>query len=400
MSDDGVVMASAASSSGGGERERVLALLGLSREAQQAEALDALNEERLPVVAEMLGVKPTAALVRTAVAALFEHYDESKVQLLEGADHVRKRPGMYIGDVGTRGLHHLVNEVVDNAIDEALAGVCNNIELTIRADGGISVQDDGRGFPVGIIEEYNMSALELCLTRLGAGAKFDRGSYKVSSGLHGIGVSAVNFLSEWCWVETRRDGSLYRIAFERGATSEPLKRIGDADTSGTLVAFKPDGEIFEEVGYQYETLAKRLRELAFLNSGLRITVRDERDGREEVFCYEKGIQDFVEHLNEGKGALHDTLYMRKEASDKTLACEIALQYTDRYDEVLMSFANNINTHDGGTHLSGFRSALTRAVNNYGRKTNLFKANETPPTGEDIREGADRDRVGDGAGAAV
>ncbi len=388
MKEDGVAMVSApVQNPGDGDvRVKLLELLALPPAARQRDALEALNEANLAEAAGILRVEPRIATVRSAIAGLYHDYDESKVQLLEGAEHVRKRPGMYIGDVGARGLHHLVNEVVDNAIDEALAGICKNIDVTIRADGSVSVRDDGRGFPIGMIEEHGMSAVELCMTRLGAGAKFDRGSYKVSSGLHGIGVSAVNFLSEWCRVETSRGGHTHRITFQRGITNEPLKQIGATTSTGTTVTFKPDTEIFPDINFQFDTLAKRLRELAFLNSGLKISIRDERDGREEAFYYERGIVDFVEHLNEGKGALHPTLFIARRDDDKNLACELAMQYTDRYDEVLMSFANNINTHDGGTHLSAFRAALTRAVNNYGRKANLFKANEPLPTGEDIREG--------------
>ncbi|MCA9244406.1 MAG: DNA gyrase subunit B [Phycisphaerales bacterium] len=384
---DGVEMATAPAGKGDGEmREKLLDLLGLPAGARQRDALGALNEANLADAAVILSVEARIATVRSAIAGLYHDYDESKVQLLEGAEHVRKRPGMYIGDVGQRGLHHLVNEVVDNAIDEALAGICKNIDVIIREGGSVSVKDDGRGFPTGIVEEHGMSAVELCMTRLGAGAKFDRGSYKVSSGLHGIGVSAVNFLSEWCNVETSRGGHTYRIGFRRGVTSEPLHEIGTTTATGTTVTFQPDSEIFPDVNFQFETLGKRLRELAFLNSGLRISIRDERDGREETYYYERGIVDFVEHLNEGKGALHPTLFVTRRDDERNLACELAMQYTDRYDEVLMSFANNINTHDGGTHLSAFRAALTRAVNNYGRKANLFKANEPLPSGEDIREG--------------
>ena len=298
-------------------------------------------------------------------------YDESKVQVLEGTEHVRKRPSMYIGDTGAYGLHHLVYEVVDNAIDEAMAGVCTSIDVTVHADGGVSVEDNGRGFPVGLKEEYGMSALELCLTKLGAGAKFDRDSYKVSGGLHGVGVSVVNALSERCEVQTRREGKLWVIAFERGKTVRPLEAIGETERTGTRVEFKPDETIFGETEFQHDVLAKRLRELAYLNSGLRITLTDERTETSDIFFFEAGIKQFVEHLNEGKTALHPTIFFRCEDPDQRLICEVALQYTDSYSENMRSFANNINTVEGGAHLSGFRSALTRCFNNYARKSNLL-----------------------------
>jgi len=313
-------------------------------------------------------------------------YDESKVQVLEGTDHVRRRPAMYIGDTGLRGLHHLVYEVVDNAIDEAMAGFCSSIEVRIGADGSVSVEDDGRGFPVGMKEEYNMPAIELCLTRLGAGAKFDHDSYKVSGGLHGVGVSVVNALSEWMEVQTHRDGRVWAIGFERGRTTRPLEAVGETRRTGTRVQFKPDATIFAETEFHYDVLARRLRELAYLNSGLRITLVDERQDKEEVFCFEQGLRQFVEHLNEGKQALHPTVCFQREDPAQRLICEVAFQYADGYSETLLSFANNINTVEGGEHLSGFRSALTRAVNAYARKSNLLKPNDPTPQGEDIREG--------------
>jgi DNA gyrase subunit B len=313
-------------------------------------------------------------------------YDESKVQVLEGTEHVRKRPSMYIGDTGVYGLHHLVYEVVDNAIDEAMAGACQNIAVTIKADGSVSVEDDGRGFPVGIKAEYGMSALELCLTRLGAGAKFDRDSYKVSGGLHGVGVSVVNALSERCEVQTRRDGKVWVMGFAYGKTIRPLESIGETSRTGTLVEFKPDTTIFHDVEFQLDTLGRRLRELAYLNRGLRIALSDERSDTSETYYFEHGIRQFVQHLNEGKGALHPVVYFTREDLVQRLICEVALQYTDGYNENVRSFANNINTVEGGTHLSGFRSALTRCLNSYARKGNLFKANDPTPSGEDIREG--------------
>ena len=313
-------------------------------------------------------------------------YDESKVLVLEGTEHVRKRPSMYIGDTGTYGLHHLVYEVVDNSIDEAMAGVCDSINVTIKADGGVSVEDNGRGFPVGMKEEHGMSAIELCLTKLGAGAKFDRDSYKVSGGLHGVGVSVVNALSERCEVQTRRDGKVWVIGFERGRTTRPLEAIGDTERRGTLLEFKPDADIFPNVEFQIDILGRRLRELAYLNSGLRITFKDERSETEEVYYFEHGIKQFVEHLTEGKNVLHPVVQFKREDKEQRLICEVALQYTDSYNENVRSFANNINTVEGGTHLSGFRSALTRCLNSYARKNNLFKANDPMPTGDDIREG--------------
>jgi len=313
-------------------------------------------------------------------------YDESKVQVLEGTEHVRKRPSMYIGDTALRGLHHLVYEVVDNSIDEAMAGACRNITVVIKADGSVTIDDDGRGFPVGLKEEYNLSAIELCLTRLGAGAKFDRDSYKVSGGLHGVGVSVVNALSEWMEVQTCRDGHVWVIGFERGKTTRPLESIGQSPRTGTRVDFKPDPEIFREIEFHYDILAKRLRELAYLNSGLVISLTDERSGKGETFRFDHGIREFVEHLNEGQEALHPAIYFIKEDPDQRLICEVALQYTDGYTESTLSFVNNINTVEGGTHLSGFRSALTRAVNQYARKENLLKPSDPTPQGEDIREG--------------
>jgi len=313
-------------------------------------------------------------------------YDESKVQVLEGTEHVRKRPSMYIGDTGVYGLHHLVYEVLDNAIDEAMAGACCNIAVTIKADGSVSVEDDGRGFPVGIKEEYGMSAVELCLTRLGAGAKFDRDSYKVSGGLHGVGVSVVNALAQRCEVQTCREGKVWVIGFERGKVTRPLEAIGETRKTGTRVEFLADPEIFGEVEFQLDVLTRRLRELAYLNSGLRIVLEDERNDTRETFCFEHGIRQFVEHLNEGKSALHSAVYFKREDRRERLICEVALQYTDGYTENVRCFANNINTVEGGTHLSGFRSALTRCINNYARKGNLFKPNDPTPSGDDIREG--------------
>lgn len=313
-------------------------------------------------------------------------YDESKVQVLEGTEHVRKRPSMYIGDTTLRGLHHLVYEVVDNSVDEAMAGACKNISVEIAADGAVTVEDDGRGIPVGVKPEFGMSVLELCLTKLGAGGKFGDGAYKVSGGLHGVGVSVVNALSERMDAQVNRDGKTWAMRFIRGKTVSPLEAIGTTSRTGTRITFLPDAEIFPERAFRYETLANRLRELAYLNSGLRITIRDDRENKSDEFQFQRGIVEFVEHLNEGKDPLHQPVFFQREDRDARLIVEIAFQYTDSYSETQLAFANNINTVEGGTHLTGFRSALTRAINNYGRKAQLFKNNDPTPTGEDAREG--------------
>ncbi len=316
-------------------------------------------------------------------------YDESNVLVLEGTEHVRKRPSMYIGDTGLRGLHHLVYEVLDNSIDEAMAGACRSIAVIIFNDGSVSVEDDGRGIPVGpkLVDGQEMSALEVCLTKLGAGAKFDRDSYKVSGGLHGVGVSVVNALSEWLRTTVRREGKLWTMSFERGKTARGLEVAGEAADTGTLVHFKADPEIFREVDFHYDILANRVRELAYLNSGLSIAITDERSGTSETFCFDHGIREFAEHLNKGKTPLHTpAVYFKQEDVQQRLILEVALQYTDAYSETTLSFVNNINTVEGGTHLSGFRTALTRTLNNYARKSNLLRANDPTPQGEDIREG--------------
>ena len=261
-------------------------------------------------------------------------YDESKVVVLEGTEHVRVRPSMYIGDTSVRGLHHLVYEVVDNSIDEAMAGVCDRIDVVLRADGSIVITDNGRGFPVGIKPEYGMSALELCLTRLGAGAKFDRDSYKVSGGLHGVGVSVVNALSAWMRVRTVRDGQVWEIGFERGKTVQPLAQTGGDDRSGTRVEFLPDTQIFSQTEFSYDVLAKRLRELAYLNCGITITISDERSGAAEIFHFAHGLRQFVEHLNEGKTGLHAPVLFQREDSDARLILDAAFQYTDGYSELV------------------------------------------------------------------
>ncbi len=313
-------------------------------------------------------------------------YDASKIQVLEGIEHVRKRPSMYIGDISPRGLHHLVYEVIDNSIDEAMAGACTRIELVLGADGSVSVADNGRGIPVDEKAGYGKSAMELCLTTLGAGGKFDRDSYKVSGGLHGVGVSVVNALSEWMRAEVRRQGKIWTMAFERGRTTQGLQTVGDHEQTGTKIVFKPDGQIFPDTHFSYDKLATRLRELAYLNAGLEIRIRDDRDDREEEFHFDRGIQQFVEHLNDGKQAVHQIIYFTREDPEQRLIAEVAVQYTDSYTESVVSFVNNIHTIEGGTHLSGFRSAMTRCINAYGRKSNLFKSNDPTPSGDDVREG--------------
>ena len=312
-------------------------------------------------------------------------YGAEQIQILEGLEAVRKRPGMYIGSTSVRGLHHLVYEVVDNSIDEALAGYCDNIVVEIRPDNSICVQDNGRGIPVDM-HESGMPAVEVVLTVLHAGGKFGGEGYKVSGGLHGVGVSVVNALSKRLEVEVKRGGKKYSIAFERGITVEKLTVIGETEETGTKVTFWPDEEIFEELVYSYDTLKHRLRELAFLNRGIRVTLKDEREeGKAEEFHYEGGICSFVKHLNKNKDVLHAEpicIYGGKE----TTLVEIAMQYNDSYVENVSTFVNNINTQEGGTHLSGFKQALTRSINDYARKLNQLKDADENLSGEDIREG--------------
>jgi DNA gyrase subunit B len=311
-------------------------------------------------------------------------YDAGQIQVLEGLEAVRKRPGMYIGSTSARGLHHLVYEVVDNSIDEAMAGYCDKINVIIHQDNSITVVDNGRGIPVDM-HETGKPAVEVVLTVLHAGGKFGGGGYKVSGGLHGVGVSVVNALSTQMRVVVKRNEKIHQISFERGNTKEPLQVIGDTTETGTTTTFKPDPEIFEETVYSFDTLRQRLRELAFLNRGIRIMLTDERSGETAEFHYEGGIVSFVEHLNKTKDAIHPAPIYVKGSKDTTVA-EIALQYNDSYVENIFSFVNNINTHEGGTHLSGFKIALTRSVNDYARKCNLLKENDENLSGEDIREG--------------
>jgi DNA gyrase subunit B len=313
-------------------------------------------------------------------------YDATHIQVLEGLEAVRKRPSMYIGSIDSRGLHHLVYEVVDNSIDEALAGFCSQIDVTINTDGSVTVQDNGRGIPVDNHPKYNKSALEVVMTILHAGGKFDKSSYKVSGGLHGVGVSVVNALSEWTDVYVKRNGNLYYQRYERGIPTADAKVVGETEGTGTTVTFKPDASILETIVFIYETLVSRLRELAFLNKGVKITIADKRAHEEEkdVFQYEGGIVSFVQHLNQKRNVLHkDVIYFEREKEGTIV--EISMQYTDSYNESVYSFANNINTHEGGTHLVGFKAALTRVANDYIKKNNLAKG-EDKLSGEDIREG--------------
>jgi len=311
-------------------------------------------------------------------------YDASQIQVLEGLEAVRRRPSMYIGSTDTLGLHHLVYEVVDNSVDEALGGYCKEINVTIHVNGSISVKDDGRGIPVDNHPQYNRPALEIVLTVLHAGGKFNHDSYSVSGGLHGVGVSVVNALSEWLEVEVRRNGKIYWQRYEHGDVASDVEVRGTSDHTGTTVTFKPDGTIFEETEYNFDILSSRLRELAFLNRGLRITIKDERSEKENDFCYEGGIVSFVEYLNTNKEALHQPPLYFSRSKDGTQV-EVALQYNNAYNENIFTYANNINTREGGTHLMGFRAALTRTVNDYARENKLLK-NEEKLGGDDLREG--------------
>ncbi len=316
-----------------------------------------------------------------------QEYNAEQIQVLEGLEPVRKRPGMYIGSTSETGLHHLVYEIVDNSVDEALAGYCHHIEVTILKDNSIRVSDDGRGMPVDIHPKLGIPAVEVIHTVLHAGGKFGGGGYKVSGGLHGVGASVVNALSEAMEVEVKRDGKIYRQRYERGKTMSPLEVIGTADHTGTTTWFKPDGQIFDTLVYSFATLEHRLREMAFLNKGIKISLTDERPepAKKLEFHYEGGIKEFVQYQNRTKEPIHpDIIYF--EVNKEKFECEIALQYTDSYSEFILSYANNINTTEGGTHLVGFKTALTRAYNDYARKNKYLKENDDPLSGEDIREG--------------
>ena len=320
-----------------------------------------------------------------------EHYDASDIQVLEGLEAVRKRPGMYIGTTDVKGLHHLVWEIVDNAIDESLAGYCNNIEVVINKDNSITVKDDGRGIPVDIHPKTKKSTVETVYTVLHAGGKFGGGGYKVSGGLHGVGASVVNALSTWVEVTVYKNGKVNFIRFENGGhTTEPLKVIGDCDINrtGTSVTFKPDPDIFDTDIYDYNTLKVRIRELAFLNKGLRITLRDDRDDEDttgETFVYEGGISEYVKFINQEKTPIHENI-IHLEGEEDGVMFEVALQYTNGYNDNIYSFVNNINTHDGGTHEDGVKRALTRVINSYGKKSGIIKDKDESLTGDDVKEG--------------
>lgn len=313
-------------------------------------------------------------------------YDENQIQVLEGLEAVRKRPGMYIGSTSARGLHHLVWEVVDNSIDEALAGYCTKIDVIVHTDNSVTVIDNGRGIPVGENQKLKKSTLEVVMTVLHAGGKFGGEGYKVSGGLHGVGVSVVNALSETVKVQVKRDGKIYQQEYQRGTPQYDIKEIGETSETGTTITFKPDSEVFTETTeYDYDTLQSRIRELAFLNKGIEINLRDERTDVEHSYMYEGGIVSFVEYLNRNREVMHhQPIYV--EGVREHISVEIALQYNDSYTENIYSFANNINTHEGGTHESGFKSALTRIINDYARKSNSIKESDANLSGDDVREG--------------
>ena len=313
-------------------------------------------------------------------------YNADQIQVLEGFEAVRKRPGMYIGSTGPRGLHHLVYEIVDNSVDEALAGFCKKINVIINEDNSITVIDDGRGMPVDLHPKMKIPAVEVIHTVLHAGGKFGGGGYKVSGGLHGVGASVVNALSTKMIVEINRDGKTYEIEFSRGKTTKKLNVIGESSHTGSKTTFWPDPEIFEETEYDYDTLQHRLREMAFLTKGIKITLEDRRPGRrkKEIFHYEGGLREFVKHINTNKDVINDDIFYF-EYSDGNQEVEVAMQYTDRYNELLLSYANNINTVEGGSHLAGFKSALTRVMNDYAKRTKMMKDGDSL-SGEDVREG--------------
>ena len=313
-------------------------------------------------------------------------YDSSEIQVLEGLEPVRKRPGMYIGSTDERGLHHLIVEIVDNSVDEALAGYCDTIDVEITREGAVAVTDNGRGIPIDIHPKEGVSAVEVVLTKLHAGGKFGGGGYKVSGGLHGVGLSCVNALSEWLEVEVCKNGKMYRQLYKRGVPQYPLKEVGDTDRHGTKVTFYPDSQIFETLDFSYDTIRNRLREVAYLNKGIKIHLRDYRPEREreDTFCYEGGILDYVDYLNRDKNVLFPkALYIDEQYGDSTI--EIAMQYNDGYTETVYSYANNINTEEGGTHLEGFKNTLTKVINDYAKEHKILK-DEERVSGDDVREG--------------
>jgi len=314
-----------------------------------------------------------------------EDYDTSSIKVLEGLKAVKQNPAMYVGSTDERGLHHLVYEVVDNAIDEALAGYCTDIQVSLNEDGSVTVIDNGRGIPVSIHKKYNKSGVEIVMTTLHAGGKFDNQAYKVSGGLHGVGVSCVNALSKWLEVKVRRKGMEYYQKYDHGFAVSSLQMTGESENTGTTITFLPDPEIFETIEIKYETIAARLKEQAYLNAGLRIVIIDKKSGKSETYKFDGGIKEFVSHINRNKTPLHpNPIYLNAEKKD--VEVEIAIQYTDGYTENIFTFANNINTHEGGTHLSGFKGALTRVLNDYGKKNKLFANEDFSLSGEDCREG--------------
>ncbi len=314
-----------------------------------------------------------------------EEYTAEKIRVLEGLEGVRMRPAMYIGSTGPAGLRHLVCEVVDNSIDEAIAGFCTEVNVTIHVDNSVTVVDNGRGIPVDVERKTGMPAAEVVMTRLHAGGKFDTGSYKFSAGLHGVGVSVVNGLSEWLELEIKRDGHVYRQSYEKGLPKGPVDKVGVTDKTGTTIKFRPDPEIFETLDFSYDSLSQRFRELAFLNRGILIAVQDERQGKKNQFQFEGGIVSFVEYLNKNRTALHNPP-LQFEVKNQNMECDIAMQWTDAYQEAVFSFANTVNTHEGGSHLSGLKAALTRTINSYASANNLIKDLRSGIEGEDIREG--------------
>ena len=359
-----------------------------NKDAEEQTSLDfgMAPEEAMEISQEpdTTGVKINLEDVGAEVSAVDGEYGAEQIQVLEGLEAVRKRPGMYIGSTSERGLHHLVYEVVDNSIDEALAGYCTDINVVIHQDNSITVTDNGRGIPVDL-HETGKPAVEVVLTVLHAGGKFGGDGYKVSGGLHGVGVSVVNALSEYMEVEVKRDGKIHAISFKRGVTVSPMKVIGETEETGTKVHFLPDKEIFSVTEYSYDTLKHRLRELSFLNKEITIHLMDERSGKNESFHFDGGIRSFVQHLNKKKEVLNpEPIYFNGTKDD--IVVEISLQYNDSYQENIYSFVNNINTEEGGTHLAGFKIALTRAANDYAKKNNIIKGNQSNLSGEDIREG--------------